>query len=350
MITIASPVLEQVATYLSDSHYTNCLLLSDSHVFSLYEKKIVNCLASSRIPYQIHLVDQGESTKTIAHAEICWQKMHQSEMERSSLVISFGGGAICDLAGFVSSCYMRGIDLIHIPTTLLAMVDACIGGKTGVNLSSGKNLVGTFYHPKKVFIDPTFLHSLSKKEFCSGIAEIIKYGVIRDPDLFQLLEQKMNQILQKDSSLIATLISKSLDIKIDLVNQDPLEKGVRAILNYGHTFAHAIETATQYRTYTHGEAVAIGICCAAETSRLLGFVDQKFTLRQKHLCHHAGLPTALPKYLDNETLIRHMRGDKKTVSGKIRLILPHALGNVSIENDLPYEIINEALTLQKKDA
>lgn len=341
--------IQQLETYLKKYNYTSCLVFSDHHVFSLYGNAITDCLKNAKLSTHSYCLTSGEQAKTLSNAEACWQKMHHLKMDRHSLMVSLGGGVVTDMAGFIASCYMRGIDLVHIPTTLLAMVDASIGGKTGVNLPSGKNLIGSFYDPKCIFIDPLYLQSLPQREFCSGLAEVIKCGVIKDPELFMFLEKNHQQILQRESNALIPIINKACSIKMQVVDQDPQESGLRAILNYGHTFAHAIETATHYNVYSHGEAVSIGMCCAARTSLLLGLIDNALMDRQKILCQQLGLPTSLPKHIDSEMLIQHMLGDKKTVSGKIRLVLPHALGKVSIENEVPIPLIHDALRNQRTD-
>lgn len=338
-----SSVSDQLDDFLKKNRYTGCMLLSGHTIYSLYGNNIAKCLDKAGIPYFTHCVEMGEKAKTLANAENCWKAMHTHGLDRSSLVIGLGGGTITDLVGFVASCYMRGIDSLYIPTTLLGMVDASIGGKTGVNLPTGKNIIGTFHAPKAIFNSLEYLKTLPKRELRSGLAEVIKCAVIRDQSLFEYLENEMASILSLQHSPLHHIIHKAKTIKTDIVSLDAKEKGMRAHLNYGHTFAHAIETATNYETYSHGEAVSIGMMCAAYVSHILGFVDEKFVIKQKELCRLAGLPTTLPKSIDSKKLIALMRLDKKNSSGEINLILPKKIGEVAIVPNVDTKIIHTAI-------
>ena len=347
-IVIAQDGFTGLSPHLSNKlgAYSSCAIISDEHVYPVYGEQLNQLIKAQGIPVHHVLLSAGEQTKTMESAQRCWTEMHAQGLDRKSLVIGLGGGVITDLAGFIASCYMRGIDVIHLPTTLLGMVDAAIGGKTGVNLPHGKNLVGTMHHPTLVLISSHYLETLPDREFRAGLAEVIKYGVIWDPELFEFVQKNMSSILQKDKKKLDTIVRQSCAIKAQVVKQDEKEQGLRAILNFGHTFAHAIESATQYKGYLHGEAVAIGMSCAAHVSQALGLIDKGIVKQIDEVCSQAGLSTTLPDVpLDH--LIRLMGGDKKAVRGKISLIVAQKIGKVIQMPDVDKEIIHAALTAKK---
>ncbi len=315
--------------------YSSYVVISDENVFALYGEELFDRKRALLLP-------PGEESKTLNSAELCWKAMSNLGCDRHSLVIALGGGMVTDLAGFVAGCYMRGIDVMHIPTTLLGMVDAAIGGKTAVNVPPVKNLVGVLHHPKRVWINPSFLRTLSRREFCSGLAEVIKYGVIKDPEFFTFLEEKMENILQLDEECLKKIINRSCEIKAEIVNADEREQGERAILNWGHTFAHAIEAVTHYKKYLHGEAVAIGMCLAARLSFLLGEVEEKFIQKQVEICQKAELPTSLPD-IPADQLIALMRRDKKSSFGKFSLIVAKKIGKVVRVTDVDQLLIEKTV-------
>lgn len=341
----------QLQTFLRSASkpYSSCIIISDEHVYSLYGTQLKSELEAQNLPVYTLILPASEQTKTLSTASYCWEKMHALGLDRHSLVIGLGGGMITDLAGYVAGCYMRGVDVVYIPTSLIGMVDAALGGKSGVNLAQGKNLVGLFHHPKFVLISPNFLKTLPSRDLRSGLAEVIKYGVIADAELFATLEREMPNLLMCNPTILQTIIHRSCAIKAEIVNADERDSGRRAILNWGHTFAHAIETATKYAAYSHGEAVAIGMSCAAYVSHLLGYVDLQFVHRQDTLCEQAGLPTDLPN-IPLHQLIAHMRGDKKAISKKISLILAKGIGNVFKTDGVDEAIIIKALELKQKSA
>lgn len=328
---------ETFQSLLKENSFSNIQVISDHQVFALHGEPLMQFLDDARqILVAPMLFSAGEPFKSLATAETCWTHMHAMGVDRRSLVIGLGGGVVTDLSGFVASCYMRGIAAVHIPTTLMGMVDAAIGGKTAVNLPTGKNLIGTFYPPRLVLIDPHYLSTLPQREFRSGLAEVIKYGVIWDEALFEYLEKHVEEMRPET---LAFILKRSCEIKTQIVQQDEKERGLRAILNYGHTFAHALETATDYATYLHGEAVAIGMCCAAHVSQELGFVDGTFVDKLSALCRHAGLPTQLPSHLNVEKFLALMAGDKKAVCGKINLVLARKIGKAELARDVDPEIV-----------
>ncbi|MCB1112774.1 MAG: 3-dehydroquinate synthase [Chlamydiales bacterium] len=313
--------------------YSSAVAIIDEQLADLYE-----------IPYAQIAVKTGESAKTLQEAERCWKEMHRIGLDRRSVVIAIGGGATTDLGGFVGSCYMRGIPTIYVPTTLLAMADAAIGGKTGINFSGIKNLIGTFHDPDLTIIDITLLQTLPDREYRSGIAEIIKSAIISDDDFFKHLELEMPKILYRDPNALTNAIARACTIKSTIVNQDRRESSLRAILNYGHTFAHAIEA---LNPMLHGEAVAIGMSCAAHVSAAMGLCSQLTIDRLEALCHAASLPTALSDTISDEELLAMMRSDKKNENGKLNLILTKNPGNVFRVADVNPTTIKEALTKKR---
>lgn len=330
-----------------ETTYSQCTIISDETVFSLYGEQLQQFLLSHNIPTSYMTFPVGEINKTLETASQCWMKMHEKGVDRHSLVIGLGGGVVTDLAGFIAAGYMRGIDVIHLPTTLLGMVDAAIGGKTGVNLPTGKNVIGAIHHPQLVLVSPRYLKSLPTREMQSGLAEVIKYGVIWDADFFHYLENYVPQIRQCDPEVIGKIVARSCEIKAEIVQKDSQNRGVRDILNWGHTFAHAIETATGYMTYLHGEAVAIGMHCAAHASHALGFAQRDFIERQDNLCHQLGLSTQFPA-ISIDRCIQLMVRDKKAIAGKISLIVAEKIGRVFKIDSVDVLIIKNTLELLAK--
>ena len=267
----------------------------------------------------------------------------KSKFDRSSLLIALGGGVIGDITGFVASTYMRGIRFIQVPTTLLSQVDSSVGGKTGVNHPLGKNMIGTFYQPSLVVIDINTLKTLPHREFLSGMSEVIKYGIIADRKLFDYLQTNREDILSFGDSIIH-IIKRSCEIKADVVSKDEQEAGLRAILNFGHTIGHAIETVTGYKKYLHGEAIAIGMCAAAELAVKSGILNAKETAHIRKLIESYNLPVMIPDDLKASELIEAMEIDKKVTAGKIKFILPETIGAVRIEDDVNRQLIKDVLT------
>lgn len=275
-------------------------------------------------------VPSGEASKSAMMATDLWQAMLAEHTDRGSFVVAIGGGVVGDLAGFLAATFARGLPLVQIPTTLLSQVDSSVGGKTGINLPGAKNIVGAFWQPSLVTIDTCSLNTLPRREFVSGLAEVAKYGVILLPELFAYLEQNASEILTKEPAAIAHIVAESCQAKATVVKEDERETtGRRAILNYGHTFAHALESVTGYGTLLHGEAVSIGMQMAAELSLRMSRVDQAFVDRQESLLQALGLPT---RYSDAapEELWQVMQHDKKVEHGTLRFILPTKLGHVEL--------------------
>ena len=328
-IHIGSGLIEQLASlcapFIKDRHV---VIISDSKVSPLYLDKVESALLPVASRVNSVEVPQGEQTKSLNQCDQLWQLMVNMPSDRKSVVFALGGGVVGDLAGFVAAGFARGIDFIQMPTSLLAQVDSSVGGKTGVNLPQAKNMVGAFWQPKTVIIDIDVLETLDDRNFRAGLAEVIKYGLIMDADLFERIESNMESILNRDASIITELIQRCCQCKADVVREDETEtSGRRAILNYGHTIGHAIEAVYGYGEYLHGEAISIGMVAEAEIARALGMVDTEFCSRQKVVFESAGLPVVCPSGKEAE-LVDAMSHDKKVASGTLSFILPTKIGHV----------------------
>ncbi len=283
-------------------------------------------------------VPDGENYKTLATVEKILDECFSHKLDRKSLLIAFGGGVIGDMTGFAASIYQRGIGFVQIPTTLLSQVDASVGGKTGVNNDYGKNLIGSFYQPEAVYIDTAFLQTLPKREFAAGVAEIVKMAVMFDKAFFNFLQQAD----LSDESALKEAIRRSVELKAEVVNQDEKEAGIRAVLNYGHTFGHVIENETRYETYLHGEAVAIGIVMANALAVKLGLMRPEEAEAVKALLQRYDLPTSY-EVRDAEAFYEHFYLDKKSANDTITFILPVGIGNHTIRKDIDAETVKEVL-------
>jgi 3-dehydroquinate synthase len=272
-------------------------------------------------------IDDGETAKNLATVEGACRDLVRAGADRRALVVAVGGGVVGDVAGFVAASYARGIGLVHIPTTVVAQVDSAIGGKTGVNLPEGKNLVGAFYPPRGVVADPELLGTLPPREFRSGIYEIIKYGVIGDVKLFQFLENNMDRVLRRQRAALAFVIERSIAQKARVVSKDERESGLREILNFGHTFAHALESVTRYRTYLHGEAVGWGMLAASRLAVEKGMFSPREEERVSKMIASVGPLPPWPS-IPAEKFIAAMQADKKTRAGRLRFVLPERIGKV----------------------
>ncbi len=326
-----------------------CAIVSNPTVWPLYGNAVEKAVKiAGGSPVKILLPD-GEKFKNLAEIETLLEKCVENNLSRKSLLIALGGGVVGDMTGFAAASYMRGIPFIQIPTTLLAQVDSSVGGKTGVNLSNGKNLVGAFYQPKLVFINSESLKTLPVRELRAGYAEVIKYGIIADANLFELLENHTSNIFKNFEKTpseihekIGGIIQICCKIKAEVVAEDEREHGRRAILNYGHTFAHAIEKLTNYKKYVHGEAVAIGMHAAAVFANKLGMCDKSLINRQKMLIEAAGLPTQFPK-LQVEEVIATFYHDKKATASDLKFVLPTRIGEVEIVKNPDLDKLKETI-------
>jgi len=283
-------------------------------------------------------IPDGESYKNLNTIESILNQLFEYRLDRKSLLIALGGGVIGDMTGFTASLYQRGIDFIQVPTTLLSQVDASVGGKTGVNNSYGKNLIGAFYQPKAVYIDPSFLDTLPVREFSAGVAEIIKMAVMFDKEYFEFIESANLD----DEEILKEVIKRAVELKARVVNQDEKEAGIRAVLNYGHTFGHVIENETKYTKYLHGEAVAIGMVMANRLAMRLGLFTQEESSRVEILLQKYNLPTSYT-IKDIDDFYQHFFLDKKSFNNSIKFILPNSIGNYSTRQDISEDIIKSTL-------
>jgi 3-dehydroquinate synthase len=313
------------------------LLVSDSTVAPLYAGAVREALHAARPELAIgtFILPAGEASKTLTHFGHAIDAFATLGATRDACVFALGGGVVGDLAGFAAACWMRGVDCVQLPTTLLSMVDSSVGGKTAVDIPQGKNLVGAFHPPRAVFADTDALLSLPPRELRAGLAEVIKYGAIRDPLFFQWLESEREALLAGDATALAQAIARSCEHKAEIVERDPLERGERALLNLGHTFGHAIETEQGYGSpdndnLNHGEAVAVGMVLAARLSTALGLAEAADGERLTRLLADYGLPTAIPPGLDPAALLARMRLDKKNVAGRLRLVLWRGIGRAEV--------------------
>lgn len=324
---------QQIAAVLGDvSHF---LVICDEAVSQKWADSLADQLGSQ---YRCDLatIPSGETSKSIDMLSQLWDWMLSSQADRRSVVVAVGGGVIGDLAGFAAASYARGLRFVQLPTTLLAMVDSSVGGKTGINLEGAKNMVGAFWQPSLVVIDTATLQTLDDRSFRSGLAEVVKYGVIEDADFFAWLEQNADALVARDPAVLQQAIARSCQIKANVVADDEREtSGRRAILNYGHTFAHAIEATAGYGTWLHGEAVSIGMAMAAKLAVFLRRVDSQFFQRQDQLLTRCGLPVRWDQ-ADPEKMLPVMQSDKKVQHAQLRFVLPTRLGHVELAScDVP---------------
>lgn len=329
---------------LNTTKCSHAVVITDSNVEPLYGRDIVTSLEQAGVRVNIAAVPAGEATKSASHADQLWRLMLEFAADRKSIVVAVGGGVVGDLAGFIAATYGRGIRFVQVPTTLLAQVDSSVGGKVGINLPGAKNMVGAFWQPESVIIDTDVLNSLPVREYRAGLAEVIKYGVIMDADFFGYLEANVAGLNDREPSVMRNIVARSCELKAQVVSADEREEtGLRAILNYGHTFCHAFEAETGYGTYLHGEAVAIGMLCASRLAQSMGRIGDDVTQRQQQLLEALGLPLAVPE-ISHDVLIQSMQRDKKTEHGKLRFILPTKLGHVELVSDVPEDLVRAALT------
>ncbi|MFN5515342.1 MAG: 3-dehydroquinate synthase [Cyanobacteriota bacterium] len=321
------------------------LVVSNPEIFEHYGPLVLASLRRWGFQPEVHLIPAGEGSKTLAMVSELYDAALALRLERRSTFLALGGGVVGDLTGFAAATWLRGVNFVQVPTSLLAMVDASIGGKTGVNHPQGKNLIGAFYQPRLVYIDPLVLKTLPEREFRAGMAEVIKYGVIWDPDLFAALasEDNLSSLETIPPALLTTLIQRSCQAKVDVVSQDEREGGLRAILNYGHTLGHGVESLTGYGPVNHGEAVAIGMVGAGALAVKLGLWTEAEDRRQLALLEKTGLPTCLPESIDIPELIASLHLDKKVQGGKVRFILPEIIGRVKITDQVGAEVLAAVL-------
>jgi shikimate kinase/3-dehydroquinate synthase len=329
-ILLGNGNLYQIGGYLAENFRNRIAVISNSLVWKLHGLVLKRSLIRAGFKPLVILIPDGERYKTLKWANYAIGELLKSRFERSSPILAFGGGVIGDLAGFVSGIFLRGTPLIQVPTTLISQVDSSIGGKTGVNDPLGKNLIGIFHQPKVVWIDTSLLHTLKKRDYISGLGEVIKYGMIADLELFEFLEENREQVLKRELAPVFHMIKRSCEIKADVVSQDEKESGLRKILNYGHTMGHAVEAVTRYKKYRHGEAVGIGMHFAASLGLRVKECSGDLVERQRKLIESFHLPFKIPG-LTGSDLIKSMALDKKVTEGRIYFILPSKIGKVVIK-------------------
>lgn len=317
------------------------VVVTNETVAPLYLEKVKSALIGKRV--EVIVLPDGEEYKTLTVLDQIFSGMLAHHYSRQVTVLALGGGVIGDMAGFAASCYQRGVPFIQIPTTLLAQVDSSVGGKTAVNHPMGKNMIGAFYQPQAVIADIASLSTLEPRQLSAGIAEVIKYGLINDPEFLAWQEDNIEAMLALDSDTLMYAVKRSCQRKADIVAADEQEKGVRALLNLGHTFGHAIETGMGYGEWLHGEAVAAGMYMAADLSMRLGWLATSDLERLEALLVHANLPVRGPRSLSVERMMELMAVDKKVVEGQVRLVLLKSLGDAIVTDDFSAELLLETL-------
>ena len=351
-IRIASAGLDALGSWLATAEQPlvkrgqKVLVVSNPIVFDLYGKRAITALTQAGYEVCHCILPAGEQYKTIASIGKIHDAAYENRLERSSAMVALGGGVIGDMTGFAAATWLRGIAVVQVPTSLLAMVDASMGGKTGVNHPKGKNLIGAFHQPRLVLIDPQVLETLPVREFRAGVAEVIKYGVIWDLPLFERLEAaaSLDAVASVGNELLQTMLEHSCQAKADVVSQDVREAGIRAILNYGHTVGHAVESLTGYSEVTHGEAVAIGMVAAGAIAVALNHWSESANQRQDALIEKAQLPTRLPSRIDIEDIVIALKSDKKVKSGKVRFVLPEAIGKAFVTDQVSDDLVRAVLS------
>ena len=332
-------------------------IVTDTKVAQLYTEPILKLLQDAGFAPHVLTIPAGESSKSLFYWQQILDWLVENKAERQEPLVALGGGVVGDLTGFVAASYHRGIPLIQIPTTLLAQVDSAVGGKTGVNHTKGKNLIGAIYQPRLIIVDPACLLTLPDRVYREGWAEIVKYGMILDTDLFELLEMHAHSLYvrkadksatsppsppNRDIALLTEIISRCIRLKMDVVAADERDSGLRNILNYGHTFGHALEAITDYGTWLHGEAVSVGMEVAAHIAVSKGLLSSDDASRQRQLLQALGLPIHCSD-LDIESILVAMQRDKKVLTGRIRWMLPTRIGHAAIYDDIPLEMVRDAI-------
>lgn len=342
-IHIAAGILQQAGVLLEPYHLGQTMVIgTDPLIRKVYGETL--CTSLEQSPFQIfwYEVPPGEDQKSLANASLLYDYLIEQRLDRRSPLVAFGGGVIGDLIGFVAATYLRGVPYIQIPTTLLAQVDSSIGGKTAVNHPKGKNLIGAFYQPRVVLIDVLTLSSLPRRELLSGLAEVIKYGMIADAEFFHFLETEREKVLQLTPETLLHIIETCCRIKARVVEEDEQEEGIRAILNFGHTIGHALEAASQYGVYTHGEAVAIGMIKATQLAVRLGKCSLEVLERLEKILIAYGLPTQ-PHTIAPAEVQKALFLDKKVRGGRLRFVLPEQIGQVGLPEEVSLSLVEEVL-------
>lgn len=319
------------------------MLVTNTTVAPLYLEQVKNSLESVGKQLDITVLPDGEEYKTLDTLNQVFDALLQHQHGRDTCIAALGGGVIGDMAGFAASCYQRGVDFIQLPTTLLSQVDSSVGGKTAVNHALGKNMIGAFYQPQAVYIDIDCLRTLPANQFAAGMAEVIKYGIIWDHSFFDWLGHSRQQITSLNSEALTQMIARCCEIKADVVSQDERERGVRALLNLGHTFGHAIESEQGYGAWLHGEAVAAGMVLAARTSLAMALIDSDTCGKIEQLIASYDLPTSKPNDMNLANFLKHMVVDKKVVAGKLMFVLPTSIGTAELLATVTEDVLSSVI-------
>ncbi len=338
-------LLAHLGELLAPLHLAEHLVIVTNDVEApLYGSQVEHELKRAGYRVDTIVLPDGEEYKNAHSLDSIYTYMLERGCDRKTTIVALGGGVIGDMAGFAAATYMRGIPFVQLPTTLLAQVDSSVGGKTAINHPLGKNMIGAFYQPLRVIIDTSTLDTLEKRHFCAGLAEMVKYGVIADGEFFTWIEDNLAALLRKEPATLGYAIMRCCSIKADIVARDETEQSVRALLNFGHTFGHAIEQLCGYGVVLHGEAVAIGMVVAARVSAAMGLCTQDDIIRLNHVLYQCGLPTTVPAQFNTEQYVTAMLRDKKVSSGKLRMVLNCGIGSSDIYNlDTPEQIFTAVL-------
>jgi len=340
-ILIGWDTIEALGEWLKERGCRHLAIIADGRVEALWGGKVRQILEGEGIKHLFFKVKPGERSKNLSTARRLWNELAESKVDRGWWLASFGGGMVGDLAGFVAASYMRGLNFLQIPTTLLAQVDASIGGKVAIDHPKGKNLLGFFYQPRFVLVDVSFLQTLSPRQYRNGLAEVIKYGAIKDRELLELLKDEERRIKGKDDDILAEIVKRCVKIKADYVEKDEEDVlGIRAQLNFGHTIGHILERESGFRLL-HGEAISIGMVFAGELSRRMGFLSQEEVFFLKSILSSYGLPLKITFPISVERIIEGLVWDKKAKEGKIRFVLLRGLGEAFLSEDVPLELVRE---------
>lgn len=340
-IHIGSGLLGRPDSYAGIISNRQVMIVTNETVAPLYLEHLKAALTGYQVDTTI--LEDGEAFKTLKSFDLVMDHLITQRHSRGTTLLALGGGVIGDITGFAAACYQRGVNFVQVPTTLLAMVDSSVGGKTGVNHRMGKNMIGAFYQPKAVIIDIDTLHTLPSRELAAGLAEVIKYGLIRDAGFLSWIESHLDNVVALEPEALQTVIDASCQCKADIVAADETEQGVRAILNLGHTFGHAIEAFCGYRDWLHGEAIAVGMVMAADMSARLGWIEFSHVERLNLLLSRADLPVRPPVTMRPEDFMSYMSIDKKVVDGAIRLVLLKSPGQAVVTASYPVDVLQATL-------
>lgn len=345
-VDIGEDIFQRIEDVLSnrDESVTKVFVVTDDNVREYWLNPLLEKLEDMGVPHDHLIVPAGESSKSLSQLGDIWTDLLEKQGDRSSVIAALGGGVVGDLAGFAASTFMRGISLIHVPTSLLAQVDSCIGGKVGINLPAAKNAVGSFYPPLYCCVDVQTLSTLPDREFRAGLSETIKYGLILDASFLDWINASLDRILDRTPDVLTHLVRRSIACKVDVVERDEKESGLRQILNFGHTFGHGIEAATAYDSYLHGEAIAPGMLGSIRLSELTDTLqDRELFTRVKHLFERIGLPTEVPE-ITADDILPHLKHDKKSKKGEPRWVLIQSPGNVTYGNTVPRDTVISSMS------